>query len=240
MNPKLHLALFLFFISFSVRSQPYQNDSSMLELNTFYNKFFAESSILNLGPVYIVQTYTMAGNPFYKDIDEPLRGWIVYDGHFYNDVALQWDVFQNYVIKPSLTGITRHILNNELIDSFFLDGQLIRNLIADKAHNLQSGGLYAIIHEGNIQAIVRPAKDNIGIIEGMKVKYHFRVKNSYYIRKEGIYYRVSNKKDVLRLFRENRAGIKRELRKEELKWRKDFELCVKSATEYADKAKTTK
>lgn len=212
----------------------------MEKLNDVYNKYTVESSRLYTGPVYVEQTYLKKGSPFLAS-DTMSGGWIVYDHHFYPSVAIQWDVYKNYVLVRSLGGFNKVILNNDLIDSFYIAGHLVQNMQPDEEKNLANGGLYELIYTGDTEVIVKRKKENKMEFENSRILYRFYEKNIHYVKKGGIYYRVNNKKDVLRLYgSEYQSAIKREIRRHGLNWRRDFEQCLIAATSYYDKVNDTR
>lgn len=188
-----------------------------------------------VGRVYAEQTYLMNGSPYLAS-DSMSSGWIVYDGQFFPDVKLQWDVFQNFVLIRALNGYSKIILRNELIDSFHFAGHTVRQMEANRDQNLSVGGLYDILYEGKIAFIARRKKENMANLDGRRVVYHFRDKSILYVKKDEVYYRVSNRRDVLRLFSSQAAGIKRDVRRAGLRWKKDFEQALLVSVMHYDKA----
>lgn len=203
------------------------------ELNEFYNKNMEHSADIFSGPQYIPQNYLKKGSPFFLS-DSLTKGWIFYDKILYRDVQLQWDILQNYVITGALGGYSKIILRNELIDSFQFAGHLVRYMPQDKTHNLLNDGFYDILYDGNTQVIVKRLRQTHSNLDELKVRFDFLDRDRVYVKKNDLYYLVSNKSDLLKLFHANRTAIKRLVRKEDLNWRKDFERCVVIASRYYD------
>lgn len=181
----------------------------------------------------------MEGSPF-LDNDTLTSGWISYDGQYYKDVLLQWDVLQNYVLTQSLVSNAKMILRNELIDSFSFGGHLVKFMPRDKKNNLMNEGLYDIIYAGPTTLMAGRKKVNKQRLETNTPVYHLTENNSYYIKKKGIYYQVSNKNDLAYLFAKDMAEIKKVVRRNKLKWKKDLEQVLLIAVVYYDKAHTIK
>ncbi len=98
-----------------------------------------------------------------------------------------------------------------------------------------SGGLYDFVRNGKTKLIVKRMKTHLEEIEDLRVYYRFFESSRFYIFKEGLYYKVTNKKDVLKLFgNKYKSSIKREVRKHDLSWRKDFEQCLLITVDYYD------
>ena len=213
--------------------QPIQNVKSEDEINALYNKKMQPSSNLYSGPQYIEQNYPQTGSPFFAS-DTLRDGWISYDSHLYTDVLLQWDVFQNYVITLALKENAKLILRNDLIDSFYFSGHLVKFMQADKENNLLLPGFYDFVYDGKTPVIVMRKKTNMGIIQGSSVVYNFTSKDKIYAKKDGTYYLLSNKKDILKLFGKDKSAIKRLARKAALNWRRNLDQIAAIAAHYHD------
>ena len=73
------------------------------------------------------------------------------------------------------------------------------------------------------------------VINNLTITRVFSSEDRYYIYKGGLYYLVSNKKDVLRLFSDKEHDIKRMLHREHLKLkRKTFEVSLVKVTAFYD------
>lgn len=235
----LFLGLLAVLLSLGISAQSIDKEnSSANEFNTFYNQHIGKASILYSGSAYITMQLPMTGNPFFGG-DTLCPGWIRYDGQLYNEVFIQWDVLQNYVLTQSLVSEAKLILRNELIDSFSFAGHLVKFMAGDRENNLMQEGLYDILYEGYTTLMVRRKKVGRQKIEMNVPIYQISVKDLYYIRKKGIYYQVDNKKDVARLYGKEMGEIKKIVRRNKLKWKKDLEQILLLAVVSFDKATAT-
>lgn len=235
----LSLCLIPVLFSLSIFAQSIDKNFSANNLNTYYNHQIGKSAILYSGTAYITLRIPMEGSPFLGS-DTLTLGWMSYDGQYYKDVLLQWDVFQNYVLTQSLISNAKLILRNDLIDSFSFAGHLVKFMPRDKENNLMNEGLYDILYAGSTSLIARRKKVNKERLDTNKPIYQISDKNSYYIKKKGIYCQVSNKKDLADLFAKDLAEIKKAVRRNKLKWKKDFEQVLMIAVAHYDKANTIK
>ena len=73
------------------------------------------------------------------------------------------------------------------------------------------------------------------VIEGLTIVRVFSSEDYFYIYRNGLYYLVSNKKDVFRLFADKKHDITRMLHREHLKLkRKTFEEALVKVTAFYD------
>lgn len=232
---KLSLCFISVILSSVVFAQSIDLDSPSKESNTFYNKHIGKSAILYSGPAYVAQQFRMEGSPFLGS-DTLTSGWISYDGQYYNNVLLQWDIFQNYVITGSMVSNSKMILRNELIDSFSFAGHLVKYLSSDKENNLMQEGLYDILYIGPSTLMARRIIITRDLMSNNQLVYYMLDKSKHYIRKKGIYYHVSNKKDLAHLFAKEMTEIKRAVRRNKLNWKKDLEQILGIAVVHYDKS----
>lgn len=193
------------------------------------------SAFIFTGDEYIIQSYQKEGIPFFLS-DTLIPGTIYYAGHRYDRLPLQWDVLQNYVLTKSLNGFSRIILRKELIDSFTIGNHIIIRLLENNRFNLQHTDFYDRLYNGNIQVLARRKKETSNSIREDKIVYHFKNIDKFYVRKEGVYFRVSNRRDVMNLLSGHSSGINKAVRQAGLNWRKDFEACLVVAAQQFDQS----
>lgn len=216
----------LFFFSISLSSIAQADEKSSLRaLTELYNARIDSSAFIFTGIEYVIQSYRKSGTPFFLS-DSLTPGNIRYAGQWYTNVPLQWDILQNYVLTRSLNGYSKIILRNDLIDSFMIQGHTIASLSQDKASNLQNADYYDKIYRGTIKVFARRKRETFSTINEDKIIYHFKDKDKFYIQKAGIFYRVANKREVLRILSGHTAAINRSVRREGLHWRKNFEASL--------------
>ena len=230
----LSLSFISVLLSLSSFAQSPDTNSPGNKLNTFYNQHIGKSAIIYSGSSYVTPMYPREGSPFLTS-DTLTLGWISYDGQYYKEVLLQWDVLQNYVLTRSLVSKAKMILRNDLIDSFSFAGHLVKFMPRDPENNLMKEGLYDILYAGPTTLMARRKKVTRERKDSKTVIYEISDKNSYYIRKKGIYYQVSNKKDVVDLFAKDLVEIKKIVRQNKLKWKKNLEQILRLAVVNYDK-----
>jgi len=237
MKNLLCLITMLFFANFSY-SQSLQKDSlSDLKIKKaidLYNHFSADNAPVYNGRQYIYLTYKMEGDPYFISGDFS-KGWVNYSGRKYDSVPLMYDLARNQLVILSPNKISPIILENDFIDSFSLHEHHFIKLLQDYKQNLYNTGFYDLLYNGQIQLLVKRAKNIDEQIKGDAVVRIFYPKDRYYLHKDSLYYLVSNKKDVLHLFKDKAHDIKKYMRKHHLKLRrKNFEEPMVKVTEFYD------
>ncbi len=223
----LSIILCVVFWSATAFSQNTQNDSlSHIELTKaieVYDHFIADEAPVYNGRQYIYFTYKMEGDPYFITGDYT-KGQVNYSGRKYDSVPLMYDIARNQLVILAPDKKSAIVLENDFIDSFSLHGHHFIKLIQDYKQNLNNTGFYDVLYNGRIQLLAKRVKNIDEQIKGDAVVRIFYSKDRYYIHKDSVYYLVSNKKDVLSLFKDKAHDIKKYMRKHHLKFRrKNFE-----------------
>ena len=219
-------------------SQTSQKDSlSDLQIKDaidVYNHFSADNAPVYNGSAYIYFTYKMEGDPYFLT-GNFTDGWVNYSGRKYDSVLLMFDLARNQLVILAPDKISSIILENDLIDSFSLHGHHFIKLLQDYKQNLNNSGFYDLLYNGRIQLLAKRAKIIDEQIKDNALIRIFSPKDRFYVHKDSLYYLVSNKKDVLHLFKDKAHDIKKYMRKHHLKFRrKNFEEPIVKVTEFYD------
>jgi hypothetical protein len=76
------------------------------------------------------------------------------------------------------------------------------------------------------------------MMDSRTFKYIFGAKNQYFIYKEGVYHPVKSKSSVLKVFKDRKSVLKKQLAKNKIRFGKDRELALsKSAKFYEESEK---
>ena len=241
--------LFFFSILFIIApaySQSVQKDSptdaqvkNAIEL---YDRYTADNAPVFNGREYLFYTFKMEGDPFfgtgiYGDGSVNfVEGWVSYNGRKYGSVALLFDIVRDQVVILSPDHKTPIIIHNEFIDSFSFYGHTFIALQEDHAQNLYNTGFYDLLYNGrNVQFLARRIKVLNPRIVGTTMITSFPAKNRFYIHKNGLYYLVSNKKDVFRVYNDRMKDLKKVMRQNHLKLRrKNFETAATKVSAFYD------
>ena len=224
------LSVFLSFSFSSTFSQGNQKDTlaslQVKNVIALYNQHQDGSSPVFRGEDYIYYTFRMEGDPYFMTGDQTI-GWVSYEGRIYSPLYLFYDVARNQVVILNYDTLSHIILQNELIDSFHLLGHTFISLTEDHKQNLYNTGFYDLLYRGHIRLLARRIKTMDVVIKGDFVTRRFFVKDRYYIYKDGLYYLVTNKKEVFRLLADKKSELKREMRQQNVKFkRKNFESTL--------------
>jgi hypothetical protein len=195
-----------------------------------YNRFTdGEAPIFN-GPEYIYYIFVMEGNPFFEKSGYT-GGWVGFRGRIYKPVSLFFDIQRNQLVILNTDSLSPVVIQNEHVDSFHLYGHTFISLEKNNNENLYNTDFYDQLYNGRIQLMARRIKTMEQKIKNDQLTEIFYQKDRFYIHKEGLYYLVSNKKDVFKLFSDKKAALKKQMHKAHIKFRrKNFEDALIKTT----------
>jgi len=231
----LFLSVFFSLSSFSQNA----NKDSLTELQlknvvSLYDHYTNGNAPIYNGQEYLFYTFKREGNPFFYS-DTMLRGWVSYQGKIYNPLSLLYDLTRNQVVVLFPDSISSVVLQNQFIDSFNLANHTFINLMQAPQQNLYNTGFYDLLYNGRVQLLARRTKLLSETIKNDSITTVISSKDFFYIHKDGMFYLVNNQKEVFKLFDDKKHELRKEMRKEHLKFRrKNFESVLKKTTALYD------
>ncbi len=241
----LSLITILFLIA-PAFSQSFQKDSSanvqVKNAIAIYDHYNADNAPVFNGSEYLFYTFKMEGDPFfgpsaYADGSISfVEGWVSYEGRKYTSVPLLFDLVRNQLVILSPDHQTPIVMHNEFIDSFSLYGHTFIALQEDHTQNLYNTGFYDLLYKGQkVQFLERRLKVlNPRIVSNTMIT-SFLLKNRFYIHKNGLYYLVSSKKEVFKVYSDKMRELKKLMRQNHLKLRrKNFDTAAAKVSSFYD------
>lgn len=229
------LIIFLFLSSIVMAQENYavaQDASSYSDVVQLYHQYTDEESPVYYGKDYVPIVFATNKPFFFSGKYDTGRVW--FSGRENIGLPLKYDLFTHELMTRAKDGVHHVILENEHLDSFTIYGHHFVFLEHDPLKNLLHSGFYDHLYSGKVSLYCLRDKQVIGDIKGQRMVYHFEDKNKYYVRKEGIFYRVENKKDILRLFKDQKKKVRKKIRKAHLKLRSNTleEGLIKITADY--------
>jgi hypothetical protein len=183
---------------------------------SFYDNFIAENSTLYNGSEYIGYDPRIRGIPFYET-DGFERGFLLYNHCFLSNVALNYDIVRDEVLSARYHDNVRIRLAMEKIDSFSL-------------------GFYERLYNGKFKLFVkrkklyRQKRDAEPDDKGW-----FEESDHFYVWDGLKFHEIHGKNDLFNLFGRSQKEVKKFLRKNGIKYRKDKEKAIGMALAFFDK-----
>ncbi len=152
--------------------------------------------------------------PYYISNDW-LTGAVHYDGILYEDIALTYDIYSDRLITmipangKEIKLITERSITSTVNDIMFV-----------KLSPRESGSrFYGRLYNGKTKVYVRYVKSKQERIENRRLIIEFPLITRYYILKNGKYFGVKSKKDILKVLGDRKAELKQFAQKENIRFK---------------------
>ncbi|MCF0053066.1 hypothetical protein MUK70_20135 [Dyadobacter chenwenxiniae] len=163
------------------------------------------------------------------------NGVLMYDGQRFDSIPMLYDIFKDEVIIKHFNG-DHILLQSEKIDYFYVDNHTFERLEAGKHINEQMRtGFYDVLYNGKTRTIVRRVKQRQEKIVDKMVIALYPQKNNIFVKKGDRYYGVGSKKSALNLFPEYKRELRKVLKDQKIKFRKNREVAIVTIVETYDK-----
>ena len=218
-SPLLSLAtLFLNIAAFAQTPLP---DSSFVlaaknQVIRQYEQAVASQEHVYEGNEYTAQDHRIKIHPFYP-VDSLLKGTITYNGVFYHDVPILYDIVRDEVAVQPPEGGYRIRVHTHKISNFSLGQHQFTRIEGDSAVGVPTG-FYEVLHDGPVQVLAHRQKIVHEDISSGSYKADYLVKDRFFVRKEGHYQEVKTKGSVLHLFPDQAKILRKYLRTNHLKF----------------------
>ncbi len=199
----------------------------------YFNGIHEDAQIYH-GNEYIRNGQKALGFPFYESNDM-LDGSIYYQGTGYPARKLYYDLVSDEIVISNYPQNALIALSAEKADSFRIDNHLFVYLPAVKSNGLPRDGYYEQLYSGEPGFFARREKKLVTGSGSEEIKYVQY--NSYYVRKNQVYYSVESKSSLLEQFRDKEEEIKKYIRSNKLNFKKDPEKAMVLATIYYSQLK---
>jgi len=204
-------------LSVGALGQSYPSDtafitSSVQHVTRLYWNSIQEQANLYNGAEYVELQTTNEQHPYFET-DDWVIGWIVYDGNFYENQPLMYDITQDKVITEYYNGSMMALVTGK-VQLFSINHHTFEFIKNEKVnHTLPMSGLYEILYTGESRLIARREKDIQEKIENRVFERNFESKNRYYLFKSGRYFPVKNKASALKILSDQKHALKQLMKK---------------------------
>lgn len=196
----------------------------------------SQSPIYN-GSRYAAPKQTFEQHPYFSSEDW-LTGTVHYDGEFFSDVALMYDLLSDAVITEHLpSGHAIQLVPGKL-KKFSIAGHTFEKIINDSSSSgLPRTGFYDVLYAGNTKVVASRQKFLREKIEVRVITVTYEERNRYFILRDGIFFPVRSKGSVLKVLENRRQELKRFLKRERIIFSDNRELALKRLAEHYDNVK---
>ncbi|MHA6249849.1 hypothetical protein ACXYMU_18065 [Pontibacter sp. CAU 1760] len=162
------------------------------------------------------------------------RGEINYDGTWYTDIPMLYDLVLDEVVLPHNSSGLLLKLIREKVDTFRVHGHTFVNL---KSNDTGTGalppGFYDLLFsQEEVQLLVKRSKQAQERATPSGMEGEFDEISKYYILKNGQYQPVNGKRTALRVLKDRKKQLQKYASTEKLKFRKQKETALLALVSY--------
>ena len=200
-----------------------------------YYQALGEQSPLYNGSEYIEYTFTFEeGHPFFGSASW-VMGNINFDGLTFHEVPMAYDIIKDQVVIKDFRKAFNIVLPSNKIEQFTISGHTFIRLLHDSSNQIKTG-FYDQLYNGKIGLFVKREKKIFEKYLDLHTNNVAYERNTYYIKKEGIYYIIKNKRTLLNVLKNKKEQVQKYLRKNGLRFKNNTEKTMIMAVQYYDQA----
>lgn len=155
------------------------------------------------------------------------KGTVFYDGQRYDSIPMMYDLVRDELIIKHANGFENIVLQSPKVRYFDFYGHKYFWLVAGKQIDPNmTTGFYDHVYEGKSRVLVRRTKQRQERILEKKVIAQFPASTSYYVYANGLYHNISSKRALFSLFPEKKSELRKALREQGIKFRKNRERAI--------------
>ena len=144
----LNVFLFYFVFVLPMRASAQSDTAALNKAILVYRHSKAAEASLYSGVLYAGYNLRLLGHPFYQS-DSPIQGSLTYDGTFFPDVPLSYDLEKDLVVIPDKHNILKIQLISEKLLYFTIGDHRFIHLRPNNSEvNAPAEGFYEVLYEG--------------------------------------------------------------------------------------------
>lgn len=177
-----------------------------------YERALEGTQHLYNGSEYIAYQPLDEEHPYFLT-DEWTTGSLKYDGEWFYEVPLLFDIDRELLIASYYyKGIKMH-LNNNRIDEFTIAGHRFINA-KTRLDSTRSGiGFFELMYDGKTSVLVKRIKKLNNRIDGLEESREFLESNPVYLVAQGQLVKINTRHDILKALIQNKKELKTFIRK---------------------------
>jgi hypothetical protein len=228
----IHFILLLSFVSHGQEVADTSSFKLQDPVSLYYSSLGEQSPLYN-GKEYLDYAGTIkVGHQFFSTKDF-VNGSILFDGMLFEDVMILYDIVKDKVVLRHHNKYFKIDLPVEKIAEFKIRDHHFVHLISDSAKVIAEG-FYDKLFNGKIDLYVKRTKVIREELTRNDLTTIADEKNTYYIKKQGVYYVVKNMRGLLRILNDRREVVRQYLRSKRIRYKDDKEAAILMALKYYD------
>jgi len=209
----------------AIRLTAQENEAAKAYLDTV-----GSDALLFRGTEYVDYDLKIQGHQFFET-DQWVMGSVKAFGKFYPNIYLSYDTHKDLLLTDAPSIAYTIQVPSDRVDFFNILGHTFIYLSPTDpgVTGSFSAGFYDLIYDGKVQFLIKRRKTHEEEVGDNMVEEWFEENDRYYLKVDGAYQKVRSKKSVLKTLGGNTKLLKKRLRKQKLKFRKEPEQAIHQA-----------
>ena len=196
---------------------------ALTRITDAYNKAIGQQSRLYNGQEHNPYSPFIKGTAYFSDVNDFNPGTVTYDGIFYKDVPMMYDLYKDVVVAQLYNKFSTYCLINERVQSFDLLHHHFVYIVADSL-NVKVGintGFYDQLYSGNnLAVLVKRSKAIQSTSSSNTIETYFTSSKSFYLRKGNNYYSISGQSSLLNILKDKKKDLQQYIKTNKIKFKK--------------------
>ncbi len=237
-NIAIALIVLIAFFTFLPHRSNGQSDSVHIKivsekLLALYTKSLKKEAPLYRGRMYNAYPHKIANGHLYFAEDFFLKGSIMYDGKFYPEANLKYDLLRDQLVLEYQDGYSNVILQTDKVDEFSIINHQFINVKKSFDTATMPNGYYDLLyHSSRIKVFTKRIKTIKETVGNGVVEYNVIPNDTYYVQMDGKINNVKNKGAFIKLLKQN--GSQQYLKNKKLDYRTNKENWIIALAKYYD------
>lgn len=170
----------------------------------------SENLDINNGTVHVNEFRVLNNKHRYYPSDNFETGNVTYNNQQYFDIPLKYDLYKDILVyKPENSGIISINLIHDRVTSFRINNRnfILINSLLFPLSPIKTGYYEENVSGKNFTFYIRHHRDKREVLKGASVFNEFDDNYEYFIKRDGAFNKISSKKDLIKLFPEQKRKI---------------------------------
>lgn len=158
------------------------------------------------------------------------KGEIEYQGEWYYDVSMLYDIHRDKLIIQHYSGASIELVNQK-ISAFNFQGRHFKRFPDSESGQFKEG-FYEVLYDGETKLLAKRAK--LKLNQGLQVNIEYKPEDILFLVKDQSFFRVRSKKSVLLVLSDQKQNLKKYIRTSGLNFNHDREGAIRKVLQFYD------
>lgn len=196
-----------------------------------YLNSVGDQAVIFNGKEQIAYDLNYTNHPYFLT-SEYVPGDLWYNQVLYKDIPLRLDLYRDEIVTHMPGTPYNIIIEKEKATEALIGGYRVIRHEEGLWLNVPKGNYLILLYDGHSPVVKKYLVASEQRIVDQHVEYTFRLRERFYVNKDGVCYPVSNKGSVLKLFPDKKKELAAYIKQHKLNFRKEREQSIVAVVAY--------